>query len=234
MLSFTHKTVDGTLIKTSNLEIQQTVPSHLVILSDYLSRGMMGSAVWGWFGPWRWGWRAGLILLYLLQYHNTHTASPLRPHREQTFTRHTITHSLTHTLCHSRTWIQSVPSHICAQFSGTKVSSKSRTHSVFLVNKRCTSSQKKPTLKSSSVLYLSVLLCGMSFYPPPPPLSSPHSHSVSGSSGDGREFLCVMVAVRGMRQNELRTGSYISSLLCCSQEHIRNWCKHTRVRTHTD
>lgn len=146
MLSFTHKTVDGTLIKTSNLEIQQTVPSHLVILSDYLSRGMMGSAVWGWFGPWRWGWRAGLILLYLLQYHNTHTASPLRPHREQTFTRHTITHSLTHTLCHSRTWIQSVPSHICAQFSGTKVSSKSRTHSVFLVNKRCTSSQKKTPL----------------------------------------------------------------------------------------
>lgn len=143
MLSFTHKTVDGTLVKTSNLEIQQTVPSHLVILSDYLSRGMMGSAVWGWFGPWRWGWRAGLILLYLLQHHNTHTASPLRPHREQTFTRHTITHSLTHTLCHSRTWIQSVPSHICAQFSGTKVSSKSRTHSVFLVNKRCTSSQKK-------------------------------------------------------------------------------------------
>lgn len=61
-------------------------PSHLVFLHCSPSRGMMGPAIWRRLRPGRWGWRGRLVFLHLLQHHNAHTASPLWPHQEQTFT----------------------------------------------------------------------------------------------------------------------------------------------------
>lgn len=188
-------------------------PSHLLILCDSPSRDLMRPLLQGRLGPQRWGWRRGLVLLHLLQHHNTHTTSTFWPHQE-----HNLTHSFARTPKNTVFFLTYVCDPIAQRAAVNPIKSSSH------INKRaassCENQHKNPALSSicqcrlcSPSLFLSLSL------------SNPHSlrlrqQGIPLRNGGGKRHECGRMS--------------LGCLAACRKLHILSADSQPGTHAHTD